>query len=114
MGGGSGTAPRVQGEGRPGNNYGCDLGSQREQGFGLTLQWHWPAASHWLLRLPLGSQPQPIGSGRWPSPEVEGSHSWNLKAPSTHPHLHRPLAIKLTTKRGRESLFLNTYQTQAL
>lgn len=56
------------------------------------MHWHWPAESHWLLMLPWGSQPQPISSGIWPSPEVEGSHSWNPKPATKHPHFNHPWA----------------------
>lgn len=87
------TVSRARGKGRPGNHCGCRSGPHKGQGFGLTLHWHWPAASHWLPTLPWGSQPQPIGSGIWPSPEVEGSHSWNPKPTTKHPHSHQPLVI---------------------
>ena len=108
----TGTALEAGRHGRPGDRLGRGSGPRGGQGLGLTLHWHWPAGSHWLLTLPWGSQPQPICSGNWPPlPKVEGSrYSWNPKPTMKHPHSHYPLAITL---HPRERVFASEHPPRA-
>lgn len=81
---GPGTAPKAGQQGRPGGRPGCEPGPRGGQGLGLTLHWHCPAASHWSLTLPWGSQPQPICSGNWPSLPKGGGKPPQLELQAYH------------------------------